>query len=530
MQTGFPTIGAVTRFLFNAAGVLAQKDDSLGLLLSEKDKKSLQTRLKRLTDEDGELEENLNDVLSLLMGCVDRISPSPRVTAAIAESIWDLLVQYSDLVRGEGTYLGVKDTLGYVLKSKLVGRVVVSSQKNVLRFNLKDLGLSTPEGEYWFLPDIYDDCLVWPLEKAMRWAYSVADTSQTHFHFPGKNAKSESFQLSQNLESAENWLHARSLPNWGVLHTNLMESFAAMEACSDSQHQRQLPESTQAQVVLVVFIARAATYITQEIDRHYGRDVLLQLLDQFKEQSQVLRSDVHAHMSSTIEKLIGEASTAKGSPPQEVIDRIWRDSVPQYWWDVGRFFAQAGEETQSFLLENHGEPLTQEQLTYIERRYGPYFFTCLKHGLEISESYPMPQGFMELVVEGEGLLNRNSSLNQVRVYKERVEKSSWSTALSWLAEWNEGSLHMRNGDQKLAHKHLGNAFGLGKYCAGDRQKPLVQGYLEVCAKVQSWKDFKKAFAWARYLQIPVRLWDSEWEESMENVKTLYTMYLHMEFV
>jgi hypothetical protein len=302
-----------------------------------------------------------------------------------------------------------------------------------------------------------------------------------------------------------------------------------MEACSDSQHQRQLPESIQAQIVLVVFIARAATYITQEIDKHYGRDMLLQLIEQFKEQSQVLRSDVHAHMTSTIEKLIVEVSKAKGSPSQEVIDCIWRDTVPKYWWDVGRLFVQAGKETQSFLLKNQGAPLTRMQLSHLERRYGPYLFTCLKHGLRTSESYPMPEGFMELVVEGESLLNRNSSLNQVRAYKASVEKSSWLTALSWLAEWNEGSLYMRNGDHKQAHKHLGNAFELGKYCAGDRQEKLIQDYLDVCAKVQSWKDFKKAFAWARYLQIPVRLWDKEWEESTENVKALYRIYQQTEF-
>lgn len=529
MQTGFPTIGEIGRFLFNAAGVMAKKDDALGLVLSEKDKKTLQARLKRLADEDGELESNLNDALALFMKHVEKISPSPRVTVAIAESIRELFVQYSDLVRRDGTYLDKKETLGYVLKSKLIGRAVASSQKNVLRFNLKDLGLLPPHDDYWFLPDIHDEGVVWPLEKALRWAYSVAETSQTHFHFPGKSAEADNFQLSQNLENAENWLHARSLPSWGALHTNLLESFAAMESCADTQYQRQLSERTKSQVILVVFIARVATFITREIDKHYGRNMLSQLVNQFKEQDQLLRNDIHAHMNNTIEQMIAELSKAKGSLSQEVIDCIWRDYVPKYWWNVGRHFVQAGEKAHEFQLVNHGAPLTRQQLTYIEKRYGPYFSTWLKHELNAAEQYQMPQDFIGFVVDGEKLLKGKCNLNEVRDYKARLEASSWSTALSWLAEWCEGSVHWRNGDLKLAHKSLGNALAQGKYRAGNRQKKLVLDYLEVCAQVQSWKDFKKAFAWARYLQIPIRLWDEEWEESAENIKALYRLYGRVEF-
>lgn len=62
----------------------------------------------------------------------------------------------------------------------------------------------------------------------MRWAYQICDTSQTQFHYLGKNVQSENQSLQNNLDNAINWIYGVSLPALPALLKNFDDSFIAM--------------------------------------------------------------------------------------------------------------------------------------------------------------------------------------------------------------------------------------------------------------------------------------------------------------
>ncbi len=66
------------------------------------------------------------------------------------------------------------------------------------------------------------------------------------------------------------------------------------------------------------------------------------------------------------------------------------------------------------------------------------------------------------------------------------------------------------------------AFNNAKYRAGQNQYDLVNQYVEVAAKNDVRKDFKKGIEWAQYLGIEIR-WLRNVELTDENLKSVYEM-------
>ena len=66
------------------------------------------------------------------------------------------------------------------------------------------------------------------------------------------------------------------------------------------------------------------------------------------------------------------------------------------------------------------------------------------------------------------------------------------------------------------------AFKNAKYRAGQNQYDLVNQYVEVAAKNDVRKDFKKGIEWAQYLGIEIR-WLRNVELTDENLKSVYEM-------
>jgi len=83
----YPTLGDITKALFEHTGVLAQKNDYSGIVGDEKTKKSIQTQLRRLAKEDSELDKNLQQLLFLLASFIQKATGSSKVTCAIMYSI-----------------------------------------------------------------------------------------------------------------------------------------------------------------------------------------------------------------------------------------------------------------------------------------------------------------------------------------------------------------------------------------------------------------------------------------------------------
>ncbi len=106
-QYRFPTIGEIVKELFNAAGLLPQKHSLTSVIVCEKHKKSIQKSLERLAKEDSKIGEQLDDTLDILANILYELIEDEKFTLAFMASIQDVLEQYKDLVRGDGTYLSL---------------------------------------------------------------------------------------------------------------------------------------------------------------------------------------------------------------------------------------------------------------------------------------------------------------------------------------------------------------------------------------------------------------------------------------
>jgi hypothetical protein len=105
-----------------------------------------------------------------------------------------------------------------------VPRLALSIQKHLIRFNIAAEGLVHPAERDWYLPEISDNSITWPLEKAMQWIYAYCKTSPTHFHCAGKTYLECDDEMRQNLENASNWRRNQNLPSWAGLHWNFSRS------------------------------------------------------------------------------------------------------------------------------------------------------------------------------------------------------------------------------------------------------------------------------------------------------------------
>jgi hypothetical protein len=63
----FPILGELAKALFDYSGLLALKDVDDDYPVDERTKKTIQTKIRRLAAESSQLEDNLDEVLSLFI-------------------------------------------------------------------------------------------------------------------------------------------------------------------------------------------------------------------------------------------------------------------------------------------------------------------------------------------------------------------------------------------------------------------------------------------------------------------------------
>jgi hypothetical protein len=216
MAIGFPTQGVLIKFAFDATGVLPRKRGELDGM-SETDKKNIQKSLERLASEEGNLSDRCDDLIRTLVSIIAGNIKNGKLALAMGDVAFDLFEVYRAVIRSDGSYLEKHDTVRWFTSTYVIGRLVLSVNKHLLRYNIIADGLITPEDPYWFLPSIDGTKITWPLEKVMRWVYVVCDTTQTHFHYPGKHATSSSFEQQQRLDNASNWLETDFLQTSAII-------------------------------------------------------------------------------------------------------------------------------------------------------------------------------------------------------------------------------------------------------------------------------------------------------------------------
>ena len=216
MENRYPPLGKLIKFAFDAAGVLPRKRGECDGL-TEKDKKLIQTQLKRLANEDGALMDRCGELISTLAFITAGTITSPKVNLAIGETAIDLLDVYNSVIKDEGTYLNEKNSIRWFCSYYAIPRLAISIQKHRLRFNIEAEEFVTPVDVDWFLPTIIEGQITSPLTKAMQWVYEICETSRTHFHYPDKIMDKECAEQQQNLENASDWLNGKRMPSWTVL-------------------------------------------------------------------------------------------------------------------------------------------------------------------------------------------------------------------------------------------------------------------------------------------------------------------------
>ena len=111
---------------------------------------------------------------------------------------------------------------------------------------------------------------------------------------------------------------------------------------------------------------------------------------------------------------------------------------------------------------------------------------------------------------------------EISNYEQRINDAGVEQSLRWLIEWVKACYCYREGEFERAHSHYVTAFQCGKYAAGNRQNALVYEYVESYAKTKKWVEYKKGVAWARYMNIKLRLMIGE-SESPEELEAGYNM-------
>ncbi len=510
-DTCFATQGELVKLAYDAFGVLPRKEASHDDI-DETQKKAIQKQLARLAKEEGGLLSNFEQVIQTLSSILTAYLHSIQVMSAIGDPLDDLLDAYSWLVREEGTYLSKAETLRYFISTRAIPLLVVSLNQSLLKHRIADLALEVPEDVFWYLPTVAEDGrLVMPLEKVMRWVYARCDLSQTQFHYPGKNPRSDNNTLQQNLDNAIKWTRGARLPALPALFRNFEESFAAL-----AQIGREIPKELQASIFVALMIARVSSYLAREINEAYDHQYLADVCNQFRDHALWIADDVNEFKAE-----VAPVMQRQESPESALY--TWLNACSHYWDYFDGKLAAVADTVQRLMDARPGAPLRDDVLAALKSKCGLFAVCSLLDRIQRQSAFFPPRWFGELLHFGFDLKNNSATrLEQIDEYAAQVAAYGLDEQLCWMAPWLRGVYHYRKEEFEAAMPHFQAAFENAKYRAGKNQYKLVNQYVEVAAKNDDRRGFNKGIQWAQYLGIKVR-WLRDDEPTEEKLDYVYYM-------
>jgi len=517
MDYNFPTLGELVKFAFDATGVLPRKRGEVDGF-DDAAKKRIQKQLERLTDEDGSLTERCGELISTLAFLTGGAIPNEKANLTVGECAMDLFDVYNAVIRDEGTYLNKKDSILWFCRAHAIPRLALSIQKHVLRLNLHSEGFTTPPDPDWFLPTINEDEITWPLAKAMSWVYEACTISRTHFHYPGKSTETDRPEQQQNLDNASAWFNGKRLPSWPGLYWNFSRSMESLQEQANPACQRTISKKLRESIYQVLFLARMSTHVCSLLRDAYGPAALQQLITQFKQHRTWLLPDIESFVSSTT------AYIEERRVPSVAVDELWLQFSERYWvWFRDRFEDLA--HTLDTLLKHHDyRPLPEETINELVEYYGEYCVRTVLENIGISGEFQMPPSFPQRLGEGFELKGhgRNCTDDDVDKYLLQIQRDGLTAHLAWMERWLRAVVRYRKEEYESAFYHMEFAFERAKYCAGKSQYLLVNQFVELAAKTDRWKSFKKGVEWAKYLGIQIR-WLRDDEPTEEALRFVFFM-------
>ncbi len=509
----FPTLGEAVKFVFNSTGLLAQKHNQSEILDDEAKKKNIQTKLKRLAKEDGDLDKILADLEVNFIGLVYEATQDPRVSEALLASLGDLYQSYRATLSDEGTYLSKKETVKWLIEYRLADLIIKSAHKYALMYGATVSCLKAPCEIDWWLPTFSGDQVCWPLERAWRWIYQECGTSQSRFH----NPSDIDGRASQNLENVSRWFNRGRLPSWGALQKNFEYSVEQLASCSDKRYGRKLSAEDVHSFTCILFLARLSTDIFQQINSAFGSNFIQRLVVQMKAQN---RRMVKFNQELK-EQILVELLTIGPLTTQQYYE-FWFQEVDVYWRQYDQYLIQDSSVFQSILIERKGEPFSLSEVKRLRRQFDPYFLAmCLRIQQEQIDSDKT--GFLQYYMDG-GRLRKLStlSLTDIQEYQRNINDAGHGDTLKWMVEWMFATYFYRKDDHRLALGHYKKAFELSKHSLGGDTYLLVNQFAECCAKNDKWREFKKLVAWACHQKVEIR-WHRGFDESEDAVKGAFDM-------
>jgi hypothetical protein len=393
---------------------------------------------------------------------------------------------------------------------------VLSSQKHALRFNVAAEGFLTPKEADWYLPTISGASITWPLEKAMNWVYEQCRTNRTQFHSPGKVVDQDDPEGRQNLENASNWRSGKAFPSWPGLHWNFSRSIDRLMAAHVSCG-RSVSAKEKESILYVLFLARLSTYVTKQLHDAYGTEVLIDMVSRFKRHRDWLDVDLKAFKAETVTHI------ERSGAPESDTDAIWMQFSDQYW----RWFAERAQVCATAMqrlfeaFEDHTIP--DDLVAQLCAQYGDYTVRSTLDSMYCASDLKIPGCFPEALFKGFNLTKCNSTTDaEVNAYEAEIKEKGLTHSLEWMVHWNRALLCYKNQQHTDAFRHIQMAFELAKYSAGNNQYPIVNQYIELAAKNNSWKNFTNGVAWASYLGLSVR-WLRDNEPTEDNLREVFEL-------
>lgn len=510
-QYSFPTIGDLVKELFNASGLLARKNTE-GRVINESEKKTIQMKLKRLSDETSKLDDQLDDLITVFSELLYDATRDERVVFAVVASLQDALAQYKDLIREEGTYLSYSDSVKWLVYSRGLERLVISISKNQLAYNVSQSNLTFPLDSNWWLPKFSENEVIWPIKKVWQWIYSEIGMSQRQFHLASEKY---SQKQERHLENAQRWTSDRQLPSTYAMLECLEDSLSTLKSERGIDISSNLENSFRIALVFARFSTHAFKMIKKHFGKHFAKSIQKALLVQCNR----LRIE-----SSDILELCDKINEPAEYIPNTVIDNLVFDTVTQYWHKKSGKIIHYSKINQKEIikLSSVGVLPPRDSIRRIRKAVGGFMLSSVLRQYKIDFKFMPKPEYANLLLKGLGVKKDSSSLGIIQAYEKEVISENLTPHLGWLVNWSYANYFYRQEDYSLAYDYYKKSFERAKYSAGKNQYLLVNQYIEICAKNKKYREFKKGISWASYLGVDVRwLRNFDDPESEESISFLY---------
>lgn len=521
LPIGYPTLGEVLRFVFNAMAVLPEKRD-LAPDFDCKERRNVQKLLERLAEEKGDVSENAGKAMQQLAYLVAGYIESPSISLAVGEVINDLLDVYRQVIREEGTYLSGTDTLRWMIAERWAGAAAASIVRNITRFGLRTQREYFPDDPQWYLPDTEDGKLTLPLAKVMRWIYVQAGLSQTQFHYPQRQADERDAGRKHDLENAQNWYRGRRLPSAAALDWTFGRGFASAQARAGATDAASAKMAFMRQngIRTALFLARCISFASIEMRKNFGDDFLRRTVKTFVRTLFMALEDAQDAEDWIVTQARSTGCSLDDPELRSYAYECWIESLKQR-------ASLADDQLQSLLQSG---ALDEAEVERMVATYGPLAVLPSIEMLRAPSAHVVPEGFPEALYEGLALgRERELSGERIDAYHTRLAASGMDGLLAWMVPWLRFQVCYRCDDHAQAWAMIEQAFEFARYRAGSHQYVIVNHYIELAAKLGKALAFRKGVYWSRYIGIEVR-WLRDKELTQENLDFLMTMMSKARYV